>query len=167
MTAGPSLAQSLHSGSVWDSAVPAPAGRPSWTGLLQLNLVGIPVKAFPAVRQREAPAFHQLHADCGQRIRCPKHCPVHGPVDNAALVRGYEYGPGQHVVVAADELDQLRPAQDRALRLHRFVPPEDCDPVLFGGRSLYLLPDGPAAPFKGDDGILRIRYELRTEQICG
>jgi DNA end-binding protein Ku len=129
------------------AAMPAatPSGRPSWSGLLQLNLVGIPLKAYPAVRTREAPCFHQLHADCGQRIRCPKHCPVHGPVDSAAIVRAYEYGPGQHLVLDPDELERLRPAQDRALRLERFLSPGQCDPLLFGGRSLYLLPDGPAA----------------------
>jgi DNA end-binding protein Ku len=47
--------------------------------------------------------------------------------------------------VEPDELDDLRPAQDRALRLERFVPPDQCDPLAFSGRSLYLVPDGPAA----------------------
>ena len=31
--------------------------------------------------------------------RYAKHCPCHGSVDAAAIVRGYEYGPGQHLVV--------------------------------------------------------------------
>ena len=122
-----------------------PDSRPNWSGLLQFSLVNVPVKAFPAVRSREANHFHQLHADCGQRIRYAKHCPVHGPVDSAAIVKGYEYGRDQHVVLDPDELDALRPAQDRALRLERFVEPRQCDPVLFSGRSLHLLPDGIAA----------------------
>src|SRR5215472_2199721 len=123
----------------------APFGRPSWSGLLQFSLVGIPLKAYPAIRTRDLPSGHLLHADCGQRLRYAKQCPVHGPVDNAAIVRGYEYGPGQHVRVEPEELDQLRPAQDRALRLERFLTPAQLDPLLFAGRSLYLLPDGPAA----------------------
>jgi non-homologous end joining protein Ku len=45
----------------------------------------------------------------------------------------------------SEELDQLRPAQDRALRLERFLAPAQLDPLLYAGRSLYLLPDGPAA----------------------
>jgi DNA end-binding protein Ku len=120
-------------------------GRPSWSGLLQFSLVGIPLKAYPAIRTRDVPSGHLLHADCGQRLRYAKQCPVHGPVDNAAIVRGYEYGPGQHVRVEPEELDQLRPAQDRALRLERFLTPAQLDPLLYAGRSLYLLPDGPAA----------------------
>ena len=122
-----------------------PYGRPSWSGLLQFSLVGIPLKAYPAVRTRDVPSAHLLHADCGQRLCYAKHCPVHGPVDNAAIVRGYEYGPGQHVVVEPDELDKLRPAQDKALRLECFLAPAQLDPLLFAGRSLYLVPDGPAA----------------------
>ena len=123
----------------------APFGRPSWSGLLQFSLVGIPLKAYPAVRTRDVPSGHLLHADCGQRLGYAKHCPVHGAIDSAAIVRGYEYGPDRHVVVTPEELDQLRPAQDKALRLERFLAPAQLDPVLYSGRSLYLVPDGPAA----------------------
>ncbi len=59
--------------------------------------------------------------------------------------RATSIGRDQHVVLDPDELDALRPAQDRALRLERFVDPGQCDPVLFSGRSLHLLPDGVAA----------------------
>src|SRR5213593_14226 len=114
-----------------------PYGRPSWSGLLQFSLVGIPLKAYPAVRTRDAPSAHLLHANCGQRLRYAKHCPDHGPVDAAAVVRGYEYGPGRHLVVEPEELDALRPAQDRALRLERFLEPQELDPLLFSGRSLF------------------------------
>jgi DNA end-binding protein Ku len=127
----------------WTTA--APSGRPSWSGLLQFSLVGIPLKAFPAVRTRDAPSFHQLHASCGQRIRYAKQCPTHGAVDAAAIVRAFEYGPGQHVVVEPEELDQLRPVPDRALRLERFLEPAQVDPLLYSGRGLYLVPDGAAA----------------------
>src|SRR4029077_12889957 len=75
----------------------------------------------------------------------PNPCPVHGAIDSAAIVRDNEYGPGQHVLVEPDALDQLRPAQDKALRLDRFLAPSQLDPLLYGGRSLYLVPDGPAA----------------------
>jgi DNA end-binding protein Ku len=112
---------------------------------LQLSLVTIPLKAYAAVRTRDVPTAHLLHADCGQRLRYAKHCPRHGPVDAAAVVRGYEYGPGQHLVVEPDELDHLRPAQDRALRLERFFEPGQLDPVRYAGRSLYLVADGRAA----------------------
>jgi DNA end-binding protein Ku len=126
-------------------AAPAPRGRPSWSGLLRLSLVSVPVKAYPAVTSSSPSHFHQLHVGCGQRITYAKHCPQHGPVESAAIERGYEYAPDQYVVVEPHELDQLRPARDKALVLERFLSVQEVSPTLFAGRSLYLLPDGPAA----------------------
>lgn len=127
------------------SAGTAPAGRPSWSGVVQLSLVTVPVQAYPAVCTTEVSHFNQLHADCGQRIRYEKRCPVHGPVEAAAIVKGYPYAPDHYVIVEPSELDQLRPPQDRALRLERLLAAGDIDPRLFAGRSLYLAPDGVAA----------------------
>jgi DNA end-binding protein Ku len=120
--------------------------RPSWSGLLRISLVAVPVKAYPALSSSgTASHFHFLHADCGQRISYHKHCPQHGAVSAEAIVRGYEYAPGQYVTMEAEELEQLRPARDKALVLDQFVPVGDIDPTFFAGRSLYLLPDGVAA----------------------
>jgi DNA end-binding protein Ku len=142
-----------------------PYGRPSWSGLLQFSLVGIPLKAYPAVRTRDVPSAHLLHADCGQRLCYAKHCPVHGPVDSAAIVKGYEYGPGRHVIAQPEELDELRPVQDKALRLERFLTPTQLDPLLFAGRSLYLVPDGPAA--EPGYGVLRTALAQRQRWALG
>jgi DNA end-binding protein Ku len=142
-----------------------PYGRPSWSGLLQFSLVGIPLKAYPAVRTRDVPSAHLLHADCGERIRYAKQCPVHGTVDGAAIVKGYEYGPGRHVIAQPDELDALRPVQDKALRLERFLTPDQLNPLLFAGRSLYLVPDGPAA--EPGYGVLRLALAKRQRWALG
>jgi DNA end-binding protein Ku len=134
-----------------ESDVPAsasaasPRGRPSWSGLLRLSLVSVPVKAYPAVSTSSVTHFHQLHADCGQRIRYQKQCPQHGPVDAAAIVRGYAFAPDQHVLVEPEELDRLRPTKDKVLLLEHFLPAHQVDPTCFAGRSLYLLPDQLAA----------------------
>src|SRR5262249_28690011 len=142
-----------------------PYGRPSWSGLLQFSLVGLPLKAYPAVRTRDVPSAHLLHADCGQRLGYAKHCPVHGPVDSAAIVKGYEYGPGRHVLAQPDELDALRPVKDKALRLERFLAPAQLDPLLFAVRSPYLVPDGPAA--ETDYGVLRMALAQRQRWALG
>jgi DNA end-binding protein Ku len=120
-------------------------GRASWSGLLQLSLVTIPVKAYPAASTSQQIHFNQLHAGCGQRIRYEKHCPVHGKVEAGAIVSGYAYAPDQYVVIDQEELEPLRPPQERALCLERFLDPQQFDPVLFSGRTLYLMPDGLAA----------------------
>jgi DNA end-binding protein Ku len=127
------------------ASLTGPPTRPSWSGLLRISLVGVPVKAFAAVSTASASHFHMLHADCGQRLQYQKHCPQHGVVSAEAIVRGYEYARDRYVVVEPEELEQLRPAHDKALVLEQFVPVAAVDPTFFAGRSLYLLPDGPAA----------------------
>ncbi len=119
----------------------APRGRASWSGLLRVSLVALPVKAYPAINASDSICFNQLHADCGQRVRYEKHCPAHGKLDAGAIVKGYQYAPDQYVVVESSELQQLRPARDKALTLEQFVEPGQVDLALFSGRSLYLLPD--------------------------
>ena len=125
----------------------APPGRarPTWSGLLQLGLVAVPVRAYPATSSAPELPCHLLHAGCGQRLRYDKRCPTHGPVDSGAVVKGYQYAPGQFLVLDEAQLDALRPARDRALALDCCLDPTHLDPALFSGRSLYLTPDGPAA----------------------
>ena len=77
------------------AGAPPARGRPSWSGLLRLSLVAVPVKAYPAVSTTTATHFNLLHADCGQRLQYQKRCPQHGPVEAADIVRGYQYGPDQ------------------------------------------------------------------------
>src|SRR5260370_40283954 len=95
--------------------------------------------------QADGVQFAFAGAVAADRLRYAKQCPTHGPVEAAAIVRGYEYGPGQHVRVEPEELDQLRPAQDRALRLERFLAPAQLDPVLHARRRLDLVSCRPAA----------------------
>jgi DNA end-binding protein Ku len=127
------------------SACGAPRGRASWTGVLQISLVAVPIKAYPAVSTTETLSFNQLHADCGQRIRYEKHCPTHGKVEAAEIVKGYPCAPGQYVVVEDWELERLRPPKEKALLLEQFVETDYIEPVMFSGRTLYLSPDGLAA----------------------
>src|SRR5450755_3721340 len=122
-----------------------PRGRSSWSGLLRLGLVLVPVKAYAAHNNSAGSQFNQLHGNCGQRIQHQKRCPVHGPVEAAEIVRGYQYAPDQYVIVEPEELEKVRPAKDKALVLEQFIPVNQVDPVFFAGRSLYLLPDGLAA----------------------
>jgi DNA end-binding protein Ku len=108
-------------------------------------LVSVPVKAFAAVTSTSVSQFHLLHADCGKRISYAKQCPQHGAVEGDAIVKGYEFATDRYIVVEPQELEQLRPPRDKALVLEQFIPVADIPLSFFAGRSLYLIPDGPAA----------------------
>lgn len=129
-------------------AVPVPStctGRASWSGFLKLGLFTVPVKAYPAVPGREELELHQLHADCGQRIRLQKFCPSHGPIEASEIVKGVLCGSDRYVVLDATELEQLRPTSNRVVSLEGFLDSGRIEPALFAGRSFRLLPDGTVA----------------------
>jgi DNA end-binding protein Ku len=122
-----------------------PRGRPSWSGLLRLSLIVVPVKAYPTVNSSADIHFNQLHANCGQRLKYEKRCSMHGLVEAGDIVRGFQYAPNQYVTVEPEEVEKLQPAKDKAIVLEQFIPAYQVDPVRFAGRSLYLMPDGVAA----------------------
>jgi non-homologous end joining protein Ku len=70
-----------------------PRGRPSWSGVLRLSFVTVPIKAYAAQRGGAGVAFNQIHANCGRRIQYQKHCPVHGAVDAAEITHGFRMRP--------------------------------------------------------------------------
>lgn len=151
-----------------DSAAAASTrGRASWSGLLRLSLVTVPIKAYPAAMTTSETHCHQLHADCGQRIRYVKQCPIHGPVEAGAIVNGYPYAKDQYVVIDDDQLDQLRAPADRALCLERFLDVADFDPALFAGRCLYLMPDGMGAhhPYAVLSAVLRDKQKVAMGRV--
>lgn len=120
--------------------------RSSWKGYVRLSLVSVPVQALNAALPGGGEIhLHQLHAECNNRIRYQKVCPVHGEVAATDIVMGYEYAKGKYVIVEPDELDKLRTDADRAINIDTFVPPDEIDPLYFDGRTYYLIPDGPVA----------------------
>ncbi len=120
------------------------AARSSWKGFLKLSLVSVPVKAYTATSGGGNEIhLNQLHAECHSRINYKKTCPVHGEVSQDQIISGYEHAKGQYVVVDTDELDKLRTADDKAIKIDLFIDPNAFDPVYLNGKTYYLVPDGP------------------------
>jgi DNA end-binding protein Ku len=117
--------------------------RALWNGRLQFSLFDIPVKIYAATQSDEV-SFHTLHAPCQSRIKMEKRCPIHGPVLEEEIVKGYEYEKGKFVVVAEDDLQRANPDADHTLALLQFVDKEALDPLLFS-TPYYMVPDGPIA----------------------
>ena len=123
----------------------APASRASWCGQLQIGDLCVPVKAYAAIATPPETPLRQLHAGCGKRIEYKKWCPKHGAVSQDEIVKGYPYQPEQYIELSQSELDQLQPTNDKTIHLEHFLKPSFIDPMLFAGRSLYLLAANPAA----------------------
>ncbi len=118
--------------------------RASWKGFVKLSLVSIPVQAYSAARPgSEQISLHQLHQGHA-RIQYKKVCPIHGEVPNDEIVKGYEYGKGEYVVVEPEEIENAQGEGDHSIDIQAFFPPQEFDPLYYSGKSYYLTPDGPA-----------------------
>jgi DNA end-binding protein Ku len=136
--------------------------RPVWSGFIRLSLVSVPVKAFSAEEpEKRDLSFHQLHKKCHSRIRYKKVCPIHGEVQQKDIVSAYEYAKGKYVELDDEDLDRSKKQHERGMTIQNFLAPSLVDPMLFDGRSYYLLPDGDSG--EGPYALLRQAME---QQEC-
>ena len=131
--------------------------RSTWSGSISFGLVNVPVKLFTAVRSHDV-HFTQLHEDTHARVRRKRVDEETGEeVPYDAIVKGYEVGPDQYVVVDPDELKELDPDASRLIDIRDFVDLRDIDPIYYD-RPYYLMPDGEAAAKP---------YRLLTDAMAG
>ena len=136
--------------------------RSSWKGFLRLSLVSVPVKAFTATASGGDIRLNQLHSECHSPVKYQKVCPLHGELDSASIVSGYQYAKGQYVVIDPSELDSLRKESDKALEIDGFYPLDSVDPVHLNGRNYYLVPDGPVA----QKAFVLLRQAMAQKSLC-
>ncbi len=126
------------------------------SGAISFGLVSIPVKLYLAASS-EAPSFNLLHAQCGNRIRQQRFCPVCDKVvEREDLIRGYEVVKDQYVRVTDDELKALEGEASEAIEISEFVPLAKVDPLYFE-RSYYLGPD------KGGEKAYRLLADTMSQ----
>jgi DNA end-binding protein Ku len=114
--------------------------RPIWNGSISFGLVNVPVKLFSATSQQDI-RFHQLRRSDGSRIRQKRVSAVDGEeVPYEEIVKGYEIGPEQYVVVEPEELAALDPKATQTIDIEEFVSLDQIDPVYYE-HAYYLVPD--------------------------
>ena len=115
--------------------------RSMWRGAIQFGLVTIPLRLYLATESKGI-SFHTLHAECLSRIQMQTWCPVHERViTRAETVKGYEYAPGQYVVITDEDLAAVPLQTVRAIEIERFVPASDLATLRFVKQAYYLEPE--------------------------
>ena len=118
--------------------------RSIWSGSISFGLVNVPVKLYNAV-QRKNVQFHQLHSVDRARIQQKRVCSADGEeVAFEDLVKGYEFSPGQYVVIEPEELDALAAKKTRLIEVEQFIDIEEVNPLMFDS-SYYVAPAPGAA----------------------
>jgi len=116
------------------------AGRPYWSGQLRVSLVAFGVQLFPATSASSEVSFHQIDRKTHQRIHHLNVVNGDHPVDNADIVKGYEFSKGKYVIVEPDEIKNLRLATQKTISVAQFIDSKDLPPYLFE-KPYFVVPD--------------------------
>lgn len=116
--------------------------RAMWKGAVQFGLVTIPVKLYLATESKGI-SFNMLHKDDLSRIQMKVWCPVEDEaISRSETVKGYEYAPGQYVVVTDEDLEKVPLKTVRSIEIEQFTKAERDDAaVRFVKSAYYLEPD--------------------------
>jgi DNA end-binding protein Ku len=116
--------------------------RAMWKGAIQFGLVTIPVKLYLATESKGI-SFNMLHKDDLSRIQMKIWCPVEDkPIPRSETVKGYEYAPGEYVVVTDEDLERVPLKTVRSIEIEQFTKAERDDAAIrFVKSAYYLEPD--------------------------
>jgi DNA end-binding protein Ku len=118
--------------------------RTIWKGALSFGLVNIPVGLYPATSDKSI-HFNQFEEGTSDRIRYKKVNERTGEeVSQDRIVRGFDLGGGEYVILSEEELESAEPKKSRQIEISDFVGLVDIDPVYFRS-SYYLAPEGAGA----------------------
>ncbi|NLU71356.1 Ku protein [Streptomyces sp. HNM0575] len=113
--------------------------RPIWSGVITFGLVTVPVQLFAAVEDH-AIHFHQLQRGTGDRVRNRRVSERTGKrVEYDDIVKGYDVGGGEYVVVEREELEEIAPGRSQVIEVGGFVDLDEVEPAYFS-RTYYLAP---------------------------
>jgi DNA end-binding protein Ku len=130
-----------------------------WTGTISFSLVAIPVQLVKAVEPGRV-SFRMLHSRDYSPLLRRMFCPEEGEiVPTEEIVRGYEIGPDQYIVVTDEELESLSPERSRTIEIVEFIDMKDVDPIYYD-HPYYLVPS------KGGEKAYRLLAEVmrRTDR---
>lgn len=136
--------------------------RAIWTGSLSFGLVNVPVGLFSATEDKTI-HFNQFEEGTSDRIRYKRVNERTGEeVDFARIVKGYDLGGGEYVIVTNDELEAIEPGRSRTIEIEDFVDLADIDPIFYD-RTYYLAPQGEG----GERAYALLRQAMLEEGKVG
>ncbi|MSU89516.1 Ku protein [Rhodobacteraceae bacterium 2CG4] len=138
------------------------AKRPVWKGQLRLSLVSIAVELYTATNSGARISFRQIHEPSGKPVKYQKVVPGVGPVDTGDIVKGYELGKDDYVLLDPEEVDAIRLETKKTMEVVQFVGA--CEiPPLYYDKPYYLVPADDLA----QDAYRVVRDALRRTEKTG
>ena len=98
---------------------------------ISFGLVNIPIIENPIIKNNDT-SFNQLHENCLHRISYVKYCPhCKKNIKEKDIVKGYEYEKDKYIVFKKDELNKLKPENEKEIEIISFVQLKEIDPIYF------------------------------------
>lgn len=119
--------------------------RAIWKGHIRFSLVTIPVRIYNAIDSGQTISFNLLSRQGHNPVSYEKKDKVTGEVLKAEdIIKGYQYEPGQFVIIEQEDIDKIRIKSTRIIDIQGFVQSDEVQPTLY--ESPYFLgPDGDVA----------------------
>src|SRR6185503_1163064 len=135
--------------------------RAIWKGTVSFGLVTIPVELHAAVRENR-PRFRLLHDKDLSPVEYRRVCQKDGKaIAWEDIVKGYEYEPGQFVVLTKDDFETAALEKSRTVHVLDFVKQSEIDDRFYDV-PYYVLPSKG-----GEPAYAVLREALRAEDKVG
>jgi len=119
--------------------------RAIWKGHIQFSLVTIPVRVYNAIDTGQTISFNLLTREGHNPVSYEKKDKVTGkPLRAEDIVKGYQYEPGQYVIVDQEDLDKVKLKSEKVVVIEGFVKSEEVHHTLFE-TPYFIGPDGDIA----------------------
>jgi len=124
--------------------------RSIWKGHIQFSLVTIPIRVYNAYDSGKKLHFSLLSKEGHNPVGYEKKDKVTGKtLQSQDIVKGYEYGEGQYVIVTDEDFQKVKLKSTKVIEIEGFVEEEEVPPALFDS-PYFLGPDNEIAskPYK-------------------
>ncbi|MFM9841158.1 MAG: Ku protein [Cyclobacteriaceae bacterium] len=119
--------------------------RAIWKGHIQFSLVTIPVRIYNAIDTGQTISFNLLTKEGHNPVSYEKKDKVTGkPLRAEDIVKGYQYEPGQYVIVDEEDFSKVKLKSEKVIEIAGFVQSEEVHPTLFE-TPYFMGPDGDIA----------------------
>ena len=119
--------------------------RAIWKGHIRFSLVTIPIRVYNAIDSGQTISFNLLSKEGHNQVSYEKKDKVTGKtLRTEDIVKGYQYEPGQFVIIDDDDFSKVRLKSTRVIDIEGFVKSAEVHPTLFDA-PYYIGPDGEIA----------------------
>ncbi|MEQ9403502.1 MAG: Ku protein [Cyclobacteriaceae bacterium] len=119
--------------------------RAIWKGHIRFSMVTIPIRIYNAIDTAQKVQFNLLSKETNNPVKYEKRDKVTGDqLRQEDIVKGYQYEPGQFVIVEPDDFEKIKLKSTRVIEIEGFVDASEVHHSLFDA-PYFAGPDGDVA----------------------